>query len=623
MAKKKKKRIFIIIAAVIVILIIAVLIFSPKDSTAMYSQEAAAVRDISTYKSFTGNVAAEDEINVFAEVSQKVLSVNVSEGDYVNAGDVIAVLDSSDIEKNISAKESTMNSSDISDSYTINSNRQTYEDYKSGIENGNNSQINSARSTLESARSSLEAAEKKYNDAKEELENSTDSTLISAKSSVQRALTDLNNAKSDLDDAQKDYDDYLREVNEEDYHSIESYKEAVDTAYDNYNDKIFGRTDKALSEAKSKYDASVTNYSAVQSLVNVGSADSAALSEAKSEMETAKAEYEALLESSQTVAELKEAYEDALDEYERAQKNIDDTNNSQLSSYSRSYETARRTYESAVSSYETALQNLSDTEKSLNQNIESYYDSLVSAQKTYDDAVLNLETVQLSVEQTLESYKTAYEKSVELSGVTESERNELASLYEQLDSCIIKANTSGTVKALNLAEGEYSSANQKAAVIVDYSKLKISVKIDEYDITDVNIGDEVEVYINALDKTVSGRIVKISDEATVSGGVSYFEADISFDAGDDIKTGMSAEARLISGNAENAVSISVDAISFEDDNTAYVLVKNADGQLEKRYISIGVSDGTYAEITDGISEGDNIYFMSDSGFDGMIMFEMG
>ena len=46
-------------------------------------------RDITTFYSFTGNVEPENDTSVITDVSEKVLSVNVKEGDEVKAGDII------------------------------------------------------------------------------------------------------------------------------------------------------------------------------------------------------------------------------------------------------------------------------------------------------------------------------------------------------------------------------------------------------------------------------------------------------------------------------------------------------------------------------------------------------
>ncbi len=586
---KKKKKLFKVIILIVVILVIGLVFLGSKKSGIVYEEETAQLRDIIKYHSFTGNVVTYDGTDVTASVSQKVVSLNVKEGDEVKKGDVIAVLDSSSIERNIAIKEANMDSTDISTSYSISTAKKNYEDYLEGIQNGTNSQLNTAQTTLNNALSSLESAEKKYLEAKEELDNSTDSTLISAQES-------LASAEKTLEQAKQDYEDYLEDVDNEDYYSIRSLKTALETAEENLTKIKDGTYSRELLSAEQKYNIAKVNY---QNALNNSETSSTELAALKTAMETALETYEKLDSEILTYSEYKEAYDDALLAYEKAKNDIDSSNDSTL-------KTLLRTYENAQTSYETAQRNLTETEKSLSKTLETYYDSYESAQTTYNEALQNYETVKVSVNQTLESYKSQYENALATSDNTASEL-ELESYYEQLDECTIYATATGVIESLTLEVGGYTVSNQTVAVITDYSKLKVTIKIDEYDIGNVSIGDTVSVYINALDTTVEGTISSIDRSATSSGGVSYFNADVEIEAGDNIRSGMSVEVKRISVNLKNVVSISMDAISYDDDNSAYVYMYGSDGvTAEKVYLTLGSTDGTYIQVIDGLQKGDII-----------------
>lgn len=595
MTKKRKRKIWKIAAviAVIAVAAIAVPLFIGKDTDIGFTEEQAIRRDITTFYTFTGNVEPENDYSVIADVSEKVLSVNVKEGDEVKTGDIIAVLDSTDIQNNITTKENSMGSSNVSENYSISSSRTTYEDYKNGIENGTNSQLNSAGSTLDNAKTNLENAKKKYDDAKAKRDSGSESSLISAETSVENALKDLN-------DAEQDYEDYLAKSKKEDYYSIKNLKDAVEAANDAYRDKLFGRDSEKLNEAKQKYTDAEYYYN-YQKNLDPSIADKEELEKARTALESARSEYEKLSSNTKTLDDLKDEYDEAVRNYNDAKDNIDDTHDSTLSSL-------KRAAEKAQTSYESALRNLDDTKQTLEDNLDTYYDSYQSAQRAYDEAVKNYETISLNVQQTLDSYKSAYEKNLELSGYS-SDELELQTLYDRLDSCTLKANADGVISEINLTEGGYAVSNQAAAVITDYSKLKITIKIDEYDINKVKVNDKVDIYINALDKNIEGTITDISVKAQTSGGVSYFTAEVSIDPDDEVKAGMSAEVKLVSRFAENAVSVPIDALQFEDNNTAYVLVKGSDGSHEKKPVTVGTTDGTYIEITDGLSENDIVMYV--------------
>lgn len=172
---KKKKKLWKIVAAVLVVVIILAIIFGGKGAAAgIYEEETAQIRDIVTYNKYTGNVVACEDKSIVSETAAKVLSVLVDEGDEVKEGDIIATLDSSNLEYTISLKEAAMSLSDLSSVYNMRDARKALEDYKTALDNGENAQLLSAQASLtnakasvESARTNLANATKNYNDALE------------------------------------------------------------------------------------------------------------------------------------------------------------------------------------------------------------------------------------------------------------------------------------------------------------------------------------------------------------------------------------------------------------------------------------------------------------------------
>ncbi len=51
----------------------------------------------------------------------------------------------------------------------------------------------------------------------------------------------------------------------------------------------------------------------------------------------------------------------------------------------------------------------------------------------------------------------------------------------------------------------------------------------------------------------------------------------------------------------------MNALSFDETNSAYVLMYNDAGELERVDVEVGVSNGSYVEIVSGLSEGDEVY----------------
>ncbi|HAX72682.1 MAG TPA: RND transporter, partial [Firmicutes bacterium] len=90
----------------------------------------------------------------------------------------------------------------------------------------------------------------------------------------------------------------------------------------------------------------------------------------------------------------------------------------------------------------------------------------------------------------------------------------------------VKATIDGEVTSLTASSGDVVTAGMAILNVVNFDKLKVDIKVDEFDISHVAVDDEVLVYVEAINKTVSGVITRVSKEAVFSNGVSYFNATV-------------------------------------------------------------------------------------------------
>lgn len=165
------------------------------------------------------------------------------------------------------------------------------------------------------------------------------------------------------------------------------------------------------------------------------------------------------------------------------------------------------------------------------------------------------------------------------------------------------AKTSGEVIEICVEENESLTIGTKIMEIIDYTTLEVGVKVDEYDLGALSLGMKTEVLVNALGETVTGTVTKISQKAEVVNGVSYFPTIVTFDDPQGLRVGMSVEVRILAQNAENVLTVPVAAIQYEA-KKPFVECKNESGETIKKYVEIGISNGTYVEIISGIEEGD-------------------
>lgn len=181
-------------------------------------------------------------------------------------------------------------------------------------------------------------------------------------------------------------------------------------------------------------------------------------------------------------------------------------------------------------------------------------------------------------------------------------------LLRGADGTRVYAAETGTIDELYVDPEDQLQMGSQIAHIVDYDTLEVSVDVDEYDIGALSLGKQGTVYLNALDRNVTGTVSEIARDATTDGGVSYYSVKLEIDATEDIRSGMSVEVNVLNREALSATSLSPKALSYDEYNKPYVLVKNAEGVMEVRYVTLGVSDGLYTEIAEGLQENETVYY---------------
>ncbi len=172
----------------------------------------------------------------------------------------------------------------------------------------------------------------------------------------------------------------------------------------------------------------------------------------------------------------------------------------------------------------------------------------------------------------------------------------------------LTAGFAGRVNRLNVQEGDAVSQGEELVQVADFSHMKISFRVDEYDISDVHVGDACAVTVTALEKTFDATVDSIDYISSSGGNVAYYTATAYVDVDDEsVLPGMQVTVSITQQETTDAVILKVDAVSFDATNQAFVWMKNEAGELEQVYVTTGVSNGNYIEITDGLNEGDVVY----------------
>ena len=157
----KKKKIIGVVCGVVAVAVVGGYLLLNQNSGAavMVSTETLQQMDLQNTVSLTGVVESETDRKVYSTLSYLVESVNVQVGDVVQAGDVLAQLDTEQLEMDIAQQQAAVDASNSQSAHQIEVNRKAYENAVENYENGLDSNAISAESGVNQAESSLTQAE--------------------------------------------------------------------------------------------------------------------------------------------------------------------------------------------------------------------------------------------------------------------------------------------------------------------------------------------------------------------------------------------------------------------------------------------------------------------------------
>ncbi len=191
---------------------------------------------------YTGELKTAESTSISPKVSAKIKAVYVDEGDYVNAGDILAELDTTDLQNSYNSALASYNSALASyNSVTTSATKQAATQAKNALTSAQLAydqavaNYNREKELYESG-STLKLAEQSYNNAvaayeREKSLYANDTTLVSARNSLSNAETSLANtealyevgavSKLDLDNARMNVENLRASLS-----SLESQKQA-------------------------------------------------------------------------------------------------------------------------------------------------------------------------------------------------------------------------------------------------------------------------------------------------------------------------------------------------------------------------------------------------------------
>lgn len=575
--KKFKKLIKWLILILIVSGIILFFVFKNKNNIKTEFSYITKVLEKETFEDYvevSGKVVSNYSNIIKAEVSEKALSINVKEGDYVEKNQNLLLLDPSSYNDNILNAKNSLEIANLN--------------LESLKEPANELTILKSEQSIEQAKQNLEELklklDRKYDSSLNTLDNvySSFSDLL-LKSRNILYLSDLYITYSENDDEYLENNSDIWNVEIPDY-----WNNLLITSTNFYETKDKEDLEKYIrtatlyyKKAKAIYNENVNDYYEI----NVNSSD---------------LEIENLIEKTKKIS-------DSIYDLLRAENILYDF----WIDYNKEH---LRTIFYSLINYNNILKQITPSINAHVLNINNLlYSENGSGILNLKQSILNAKAnLKIQEESLLELKKEPDYKDLRSREISVTQaRNNLNTLYKNLDKYYIKAPNSGIVASLNVDVGDSVNMNTQILTI-NSDKKTIEALVNETYISKIKEGQEVEIKFDIFVNTsFSGEVISVSrlPEAGYA-DLTYYKVVVSINNGEnlekynEIRDGMNSDIKIIISKKDNLLLVSSFALKEDSDGFYVEVLKN--NLPEKKYVKIGDYNDFNYEILSGIEVGDEI-----------------
>lgn len=176
---------------------------------------------------------------------------------------------------------------------------------------------------------------------------------------------------------------------------------------------------------------------------------------------------------------------------------------------------------------------------------------------------------------------------------------------KNLSDCKLYAPVSGIISSKDAEVGQNVLPGLTVVKIASVAQVKVKVSIPENEISNVHIGDPVEIVVPALDgKHFTGKITEKSIAANPLSR-SYDVKALIQNSNSELMPGMICTMSIPDGEDAESIILATNIIQLDEANRNFVWV-NKNGKAEKRYIEIGTLTHNGVAVTSGLYAGDEV-----------------
>ncbi|MFI5184631.1 MAG: efflux RND transporter periplasmic adaptor subunit [Vicinamibacteria bacterium] len=283
-------------------------------------------------------------------------------------------------------------------------------------------------------------------------------------------------------------------------------------------------------------------------------------------------------------------------------------------------------------------------------NVQRSRAAIDDAKQKYDRS-RELAAQGLVTQSDLDSAKATYDGAIAQNLADQAAVNQSAAALNQakldLEHSIIQAPIDGVVLARNVDVGQTVAASLQAPTLFvianDLSRMEVNATVDEADIGRVKTGQDVTFRVDAFSgETFAGRVEQIRLQPVITSNVVTYNTIITVDNSSlRLMPGMTATVSVVIESRKDVLRVPNTALRFRPEGyveaprpagsgspaapggtragggsrratesrpgrSGVVFVLGDDGVAAPTKVQLGLSDGRYVEVLDGLAEGDRV-----------------
>lgn len=248
---------------------------------------------------------------------------------------------------------------------------------------------------------------------------------------------------------------------------------------------------------------------------------------------------------------------------------------------------------------------------------------------------LDHERTERSLKQKEDNYKT---KTIQAQTKLQIMDNSLAQLQNRMNNLekvlgqltitapksgmvIYEKNWSGQKKGIG---SQIEIWSPTVATLPDLSQMEVVTYINEVDIQKIKVGQQVQISLDAIaDKKLRGVVKNVANigEEKPNSDAKVFEVVIDILTKDEtLRPAMTASCQILTGKYEKVLQVPLDAI-YTSQQTSFVF-KKSDKGLVKQEVKVYAVNENAALITNGLQEGDRLYYSLPSDTSGLKLLHL-